>query len=169
MANPPLTSTVTRDLHAQLLDIFYSGKGQMSSEEVDSDANVTVPEIIDRLKENAELKERLAQASIVAEPSGDGWDHLRIPTRSILLLDLLDGELEVDEEKLEEVMKVADDQEQVFMVYKYSELINGENLQQHVSRMNASQKCPGPFDEETMVYASKSELSMMPSRRMLAL
>ena len=138
----------------------------MSSERLDSDAN----EIIDRLrKENAQLKERLAQASIVAEPSGDGWDYLRIPTKTVLLLDLLDGELEVDEDKLEEVMKYADEQEQVFMVYKYSELINGENLQQHVSRMNASQKCPGPYDEETMVFSSKSESSMTSSRRMLAL
>ena len=38
---------------------------------------------------------------------------------------------------------------------KYSELADGEDLQQHVLRMNASAKCPGPYDEDTMIYASK--------------
>lgn len=114
-----------------------------------------VDELARLRKENSELKEKIAKANIV-EPSNDGWDYLRIPPHTVLVLDLLDGELEVEEDKLMEAMRYADDQEQVFMAYKYSELLDGESLQQHLMRINASTMCPGPYDEEAMIYASKS-------------
>ena len=68
-------------------------------------------------KEVAELKQLLSHASSLTEPIGDGFDKIRISQKTVYILELLDGELEVEEAKLNEAMHFADEQEQTFTVY----------------------------------------------------